>query len=89
MIEVAGDNFTGDAGVFSEDLKVAQSHTFGLNVQTDLHPIVDRTRQVSSGSWSTLRWSRIHDGRIYYKNIGVAPELPPSWATHIYKPLTF
>lgn len=89
MIEVAGDNFTGDAGVFSEDPKVAQSHTFGLNVQTDLHPIVDRTRQVSSGSWSTLRWSRIHNGRIYYKNIGAAPELPPDWATHIYKPLTF
>ena len=89
MIEVAEDDFTGEGGVFSEDLEVAQSHLWGLNVQTDLHPITDRTRQVSSGSWSTLRWSRIHDGRIYYKNIGAAPELPPDWATHIYKPLTF
>lgn len=89
MIQVAEDDFTGEPGVISEDLEVAQSHAFGLNVQTDLQPITDRTRQVCSSGWHPLSWSCIRDGRIYYKHIGPAHELPPSWATHIYKPLVF
>lgn len=87
MIEVADDNFIGEEGVTSEDLALAQSHTFGLNIRTDLHPIQDRRRRVRSGGWETLKWCAIRDGRIYYKVIGSLYELPPDWATHIYKPL--
>lgn len=89
-ITVAEDNFMGEPGVQSIPMYDPDEADWGASEETDLTPITNRENSVYSGSWDTCSWAVIVGDTLYYKDIPPRRgELPPAWATHIYKPLVY